>query len=339
MTPDISPSDDEIRRMLESHVDVERKATGVVAGIVSGDRCSIVAHGVADAGAKTVEADTLFEIGSVTKVFTGLLLADMVERTVVGFDTPVCTLLPGFSKIHPTGDGPPITLLDLATHHSGLPRLPGNFAPADMQDPYLDYDAEKLYAFLSSYVPPPDAGTKYAYSNLGAGLLGHALAARAGMSYEDLLHAIILRPLGMENTFIAIPAAQAVKVAQGHNQDLAPVAAWHHGSLGGCGGLRSTVADVLKFLNAFIDPPSSPLHHAITRMVACRRPTGGKDLEIGMGWHISQKRGRDIIWHNGMTGGFGAFAAFDPAAKTGVAVLANTSSVVDGIGMGILCPP
>lgn len=336
--PDIFPTDDDIRRMLERHVDVERKAAGAVAGIIHGDRHSIVAHGVADA-AKTLETDAVFEIASVTKVFTGLLLADMVERAEVDFDTTVCALLPGFSKNTPTGDGPPITLLNLATHHSGLPRLPGNFAPADRQDPYLDYDAEKLYAFLASYVPPPDAGTKYAYSNLGAGLLGHALAVRAGMSYEELVQAVILRPLGMASTFIAIPAAQAGKVAQGHNQALAPVGAWHHGSLGGCGGLRSSAGDLLKFLAAFIDPPSSPLHHSIERMLACRKPTGIKDLEIGMGWHISQKKGRDIIWHNGMTGGFGSFAAFDPATKTGVAVLANTECVVDGIGMNILCPP
>lgn len=335
--PDTSPTDDDIRHMLDQHV-ADGKAPAVAAGVIRDGGSSIFAHGDTGRQFSMPDGDTVFEIGSITKVFTGLLLVDMVERNETAFDTAVAALLPGFDRIPVNDDRPQITLLDLATHYSGLPRLPDNFHPYDPLDPYLAYDAAKLHAFLSGYAPPADAVAKYDYSNLGAGLLGHALAAFAGKSYEALLQERILVPLRMANTFIDIPDAQSGKVAQGHNSALQPVGPWNHGSLGGCGAVRSTVADLLIFLTAFIDAPATPLHHAMQRMLLCRRPTGVKDLEISIGWHISRKNGRDIIWHNGMTGGFSSFAGFDAARKTGVAVLSNSTGGADSIGMRILCP-
>src|SRR5262249_3842986 len=136
--------DEDLRRLLARHIDDEKKVPGLVAGVIQGGDCRIVAHGAAGTAAAPVtpDGDTVFEIGSVTKVFTGLLLAEMASRGEVAFDTPVSALLPGCAPF--PARGRPITLLDLAMHVSGLPRLPDNLDPPDPQNPYAAYNAEKL---------------------------------------------------------------------------------------------------------------------------------------------------------------------------------------------------
>src|SRR5208283_4407870 len=120
---------------------------------------------------RALDGDTVFEIGSITKVFTALLLADMAQRGEVALTDPVSKYLPKGVKM-PGRNGHAIMLQDLATHTSGLPRLPSNMKPKDFMNPYADYTPELLYQFLSSYELPRDPGSKWEYSNLGAGLLG-----------------------------------------------------------------------------------------------------------------------------------------------------------------------
>src|ERR1039457_4272631 len=176
----------EIRSIMANRVESGR-AVGMVTGVIDEKGRQVVASGkVSLDGTQQPDGDTVFEIGSVTKVFTSLILADMIEKDEVKPDDPVSKFLPATVKV-PSRNGREITLLDLSMQVSGLPRLPDNLKPADPANPYADYDASKLYDFLSRYTLTRDPGEKYEYSNLAVGLLGHALALKAGMSYEELL--------------------------------------------------------------------------------------------------------------------------------------------------------
>jgi CubicO group peptidase (beta-lactamase class C family) len=268
-------------------------------------------------------------------VFTSLLLADMVERGEVKLDDPVSKLLPPTMTV-PSRIGRQITLLDLSMQISGLPRLPDNFKPADPENPYGDYDPPKLYAFLSGYKLTRDIGEKYEYSNLGAGLLGHALALKAGASYEQLVRRRILEPLGMSSTSITLSDSEKKRLAPGHDSALHPVKNWDLDALAGAGALRSTANDMLKFLAANLELTDTPLKAAMRRMRAVHRETGTADLEIAMAWHIFHKFGTDIVWHNGGTAGYRSFAGFAPSKKTGVVVLCNTFLDSDDVGFHIL---
>jgi len=174
------PSDDEIRALLRQRIDEQHRGVGIVVGVIGPTERRVVSWGTFDGGAKKVAGDTIFEIGSVTKVFTSLLLADAVARGEVALDDPVSKFLPANVKV-PERGGKKITLLDLATHTSGLPSTPNNLVPKDPSNLYADYTVGQLYDFLSSYTLPRDIGSQYEYSNLGVGLLGIALARRVGM--------------------------------------------------------------------------------------------------------------------------------------------------------------
>ena len=180
----------------------------------------MVGHGRLAAGDPRVpDADTVFEIGSITKVFTAIVLADMVERDEARLDAPVRELL-GPDASLPSRDGIEITPLHLATHSSGLPRLPDNLDPADLANPYADYTEADLMDFLSSHDLTRRVGESVEYSNLGAGLLGHALAVRAGADYETLVTGRVLDPLGMTDTAVALSPSARGRLATGHDLSL-----------------------------------------------------------------------------------------------------------------------
>ncbi len=321
---------------LRNRVDEAKKAMGIVVGTIDANGQKIVGYGKFAANRPDKpDGDTVFEIGSITKVFTSLLLADMVERGEVTLDTPVPKLLPETVKV-PSRNGKQITLLDLSMQVSGLPRMPSNFKPADPTNPYADYDAPKLYEFLSGYTLTRDIGEKYDYSNIGVGLLGHALARKAGMTYEALLRDRILTPLKMTSTSITLSAAQRQHLAPGHDTALTPVKNWDLDALAGAGAIRSTVNDMLKFLAANMELTDTPLKPAMRRMRAQRRPTGAPELDIMMAWHVFTRFGTEIVWHNGGTGGYRSFAGFVPEQKTGVVVLCNTSFDNDDLGRHLL---
>ena len=305
---------------------------GLAVGLVTPDGDEFLGYGCSVDDA-VPDADTVFELGSVTKVFTSLLLArDVVDgrRTL---DQPLAELLPGEVRLRER-DGQPITLLHLATHTSGLPRLPDDFAPADPADPYADLTWDGILAFLSRFEPTRDPGASYEYSNLAAGLLGDVLAREAGMSYEALLTERVLAPLGLRDTCITLDDERRARLARGHDVDGNPVPPWTFGALAGAGALRTTAADLVRFLHRQLDPGAEPLGEAVALSHVLRHddPQGSDD--VALGWHVGTG-GR--LWHNGGTGGFHSFVALDPAAGVGVAVLANTASfVVDGLGASLL---
>ena len=332
-------STDEIREILVKRVDQQKQAVGIVVGIIEPDGRRVVAHGsLANGDPRTVDGDTIFEIGSVTKVFTSLALADMVERKEVALDDPAAKFaVPKMSGCLERS-GKFITLLDLATHRSGLPRLPGNLKMKDPRNPYADYGVDDLYEFLAGYTLPRDPGAELEYSNLGGGLLGHLLAYRAGTDYESLIATRITRPLNMPDTGIALSSSMKERMATGRTPGcLRPSANWDLPTLAGAGALRSSANDILTFLEAFLGYKDSPLAPAMRkRMLEVRRPAG--QSEIGLGWLIYSTDGREIAWHNGGTGGFRSFVGFDPEERIGVVVLSNACSGVDDIGFHLLNP-
>jgi CubicO group peptidase (beta-lactamase class C family) len=295
----------------------------------------VYGYGKTSADGPAPDGRTLFEIGSVTKVFTCLALADMVQRQQVTLDEPIQKLLPDTVQV-PRYGNQPITLLDLATHTSELPRIPYNLLKADV-DPwnlYAHYTVEEMYAFLSGYRLAHAPGRRYAYSNLGMGLLGHGLARRAGTGYEGLVLGRICRPLAMKDTCITLSDPQRKRLAVGHNAVGSPVSNWDLPTLAGAGALRSTADDLLRLVSAHLHPEQTPLADAI-ESVQLRRREVGKGLSIGLAWHITDES--EVRWHNGATGGYASFVAFDRARGMGVVVLSNTTArQIDELGLKLL---
>jgi CubicO group peptidase (beta-lactamase class C family) len=331
------PADTVIRAILQERVAGKRSA-GIVVGLVEPDgRTRIVAANERTHGEPVFDAGTIFEIGSITKVFTASILADMVATGEVRLEDPVATLLPPGVRM-PSRNGRQITLEDLSTQTSGLPRMPTNFAPKDPANPYADYTADRLFAFLSSYTLTRDIGAQYEYSNVGVGLLGEALARRAGVSYDQLVAARVLKPLGMTSTASTLTAAMKTRLAPGHTAAGALAPNWDLDALAGAGALRSTVEDMLKFLGANLNPASSPLAKRLTLTHAPRKEvTVG--LKIGLNWHIMIRPDRQIHWHNGGTAGYRTWAGFDLANHRAAVVLTNSGGAgADDIGVHLLDP-
>lgn len=330
----IVPSDSAIRAILQNRIDTKR-AVGIVAATLDHGRSRIYTAGSSGAPGVPLDGNTVFEIGSTTKVFTASLLADMVARGEVQLDDPVAKYLPTSVRV-PSRNGKQITLLDLSTQSSGLPRMPTNFMPADNNNPYADYTVAQMYAFLSSYELTRDIGVQYEYSNLGVGLLGHALALKAGKSYETLVTERILRPLGMNDTRITLSPAMKSRLAPGHSASGGVVANWDLPTLAGAGALRSTANDMLKFLAANLDSTSAPLGRALATTHFARRDVNGAQMRIGLNWHILSAFGLPVVWHNGGTGGYRTFIGFDQANNRGAIVLSNQSVSPDDIGFHLL---
>ena len=333
------PSDPHIRRILTERLKGFDHRVSIVVGTIGPEGRRVVAHGSTGLNGKSASGDTIFEIGSISKVFTSLLLADMVERGEVALDDPVAKYLPEGVKV-PQRAGRHITLHDLSSHRSGLPRMPSNFEPKNPVNPYVDYPVERLYAFLSGHELARDIGSEYEYSNLGAGLLGHALAHRAGMDYDRLLRERVLQPLGMTSTGIALAPALKAHLAAAHSSmfRLAPTPVWDlTDAFAGAGAIRSSANDMLTFLAANLGYVKTPLSGAMARMLAVRRDTGTK-FTAGLGWRLEPVPQIEVVWHGGATYGSRSFAGFDPRSRTGVVVLSNynSSSGIDDIGRHVL---
>jgi serine-type D-Ala-D-Ala carboxypeptidase/endopeptidase len=334
---DFAP-DDDIRNVLRDRIDSAHQSVGIVASVFDAGRQKIVTFGrCGAANDRALDGDTVFEIGSITKVFTALLLTEMVTRGEVALDDPVSKYLPDRGKI-PARDGKQITLLDLATYTSGLPRLPDGI-PRVGDNPYASYTVEQLYAFLSNHTLRFDPGTHYEYANLGFGLLGHALALRANASYEDLVVSRICAPLGLADTRISLTASMRERLAQGHLSNLKPASNWDLPTLAGAGALRSTANDLLKFMKATcLTEAGAPLRPAIDLLLQTRRPTDISSTKVGLGWFVRSGSDDEIVWKDGMTGGYASYAGFSTRLRSGAVVLSNTSNSLNDIGFSLTNP-
>lgn len=346
------PPDSAVLAALRARVDAGQAAGLLVALVETSPRSGpprtrVVAYGRGPGGAP-LDARSVFEIGSVTKTFTAAALAGMAADGTVQLDHAVAELLPRGAAV-PSRGGRPIRLVDLATQTSGMPRLPDNLAPRDPADPYADYDGARLLAFLARYQLPRDPGAQYEYSNLGVGLLGYALAARTGTTYERLVADRVLRPLGMTETAVTLGPALRARLAPRHDAGGAEVKGWTFDALAGAGALRSTAADMARYLVANLaaaqgaarGPSAGPLDATLARALAAaqarRVETGIPNLAIGLAWHRAARPGGDtLVWHNGQTGGYASFVGFSPARGAGVVVLSNTARSVDDLALALL---
>lgn len=335
------PPDSEIRKILKQRLDENHETVGIIVGIIEPAGRRFITYGsLGKNDNRSLDENTVFEIGSITKVFTALLLADMARNGEVALNDSVEKYLPKGVTM-PKRSSRVITLEDLSKHRSALPRMPTNFdSRADPQNPYPHYSLQLLYEFISSYKLPRNIGAKFEYSNIGAGLLGHALSLAAGKDYETLIQTRICAPLGMHSTAILLSPEMKSRLAVGHNSSFKSTPNWDFtAAFAGAGALRSTADDMLSFLAAQVKLEPSDLSPAIDATLA-DRTEAGTGMEIGLGWLMRKKKESEIIWHNGGTGGYRAFAGFDPKARVGVVALTNVSTPagVDDLGFHLLDP-
>lgn len=324
---------DQVDRLIQPLID-EGWIHGVAVAVVTADGTHVYGYGrISDANRNPPAGDTVFEIGSVTKPFTGALLAQMVESGEVTLDDPVEKYLPDDAT--PRRKGRPITLRHLATHHSGLTRLQDNLNAKDRKNPYADHTAEQLYAFLRGNKPPAAPGERFAYSNLGMGLLGHALARRAGTTYEQAIVERIAKPLGMNDTCIVLRDDLRARLAPAHDPEGRPASNWDFADvMAACGGIRSTPNDMARFVAANVGLIDTPLKDALAESHTRLAKVDG-DNDIGLGWHVRHER--NIVWHNGQVGGYHAFVAFVPERRVGVVLLDNYSfGLIDPLGLMLI---
>jgi CubicO group peptidase (beta-lactamase class C family) len=328
-----TPPEQDIASILKERVDVGRETLGLVAASLDGDRRSVTVYGQSDsANNRPLDADTVFEIGSITKVFTALLFADMVLRGEVAPDDPAAKYLPDSVKV-PDFEGAPITLLDLATYTSGLPRMPSNFAPKDPNNPYVDYTAERLYDYLSNHKLGFKPGQHYEYANLGFGLLGHILERRAGRSYEELVVSRICAPLGMDDTRITLSDSMQQRLARGHSMGLAPVANWDFSALAGAGALRSTANDLLKFLQMCLGPGDGSVAAAQKLALVERRPRADQ-RDVASGWFVASRFGDELVWKDGGTAGYATFIGYSTRTRRNCILLSNAADYASNTLLG-----
>ncbi len=310
------------------------EAPGIAMAVLENGKVSYFAEGLANVEKnEKVTSKTLFEIGSISKTFTTTLIALDVSAGTLSLSDPAQKYLPATMTI-PSRNDQVITIESLATARSGLPRMPNNFNPADPSNPYLDYTDKEAAAFLKDYVLPRDVGSQYEYSNLGMGLLGFILTQADHKTWEQLVQERIAKPLHMNHTYLSRPLSQYAPMAQGYADGKA-VSSWtwnDNSIMQGAGGLLSDAEDMMKYVKAQMDE-KSPIHKAALLSQTIRADAGRPGMDIGLGWHIRDKR---VIWHNGGTGGFRTFAGFDPEKKIAVVVLTNSSMGADDIGFHFL---
>ncbi|NNN05739.1 MAG: serine hydrolase [Elusimicrobia bacterium] len=286
--------------------------------------------------ARPITPDTQFELGSVTKVFTALLLAESERLGKVSrFDPAAKYLLPKSDAAAPPLNK--ITLLSLATHSAGLPRLPSDFSTALSSNPYAGVDRAALIESLRRDGPGAPVGRAMAYSNFGAALLGEALADAWGQTFPDALRERVLRPLGMDATIVALTGTKpAPELAPGHDGGKR-AGNWEFDAYAPCGALRSTTRELAKFLKAAIGGKDAPLHAAFAAATTPQRAADEIGGSIGLGFLITVDPKRPVIWHDGGTAGYRSFVGFTQAGGgASVAVLTNQSASVNELGFALL---
>lgn len=350
-------TDARVKEILTQRIETDKQAVGLAAILVEGDKVRIVTHGAMGLEkSEPITPDTLFEIGSVTKTFTALLLADMVIKGEVKLDDPVEKWLPqglglrGGLKLR-DHTGAPIRLVDLATHRSGLARMPDNMPNGTRADPYVDYREQHLLVYLKDReaLVETDGGktTKkrdeaYAYSNLGYGLLGYVLGRAANTSYADLLQKRVLTPLGLNATYLDIPRGALSIYSNGHYLDrdaaLKQHKHWRFDVIAPAGALIMSARDVGRYAQAASGAIDTPLKAAFA-LTQKKYGDGISPMNPqGLGWILAPLNGRTVFSHDGMTGGFTSSLWVDPERKSAVAVLSNAANPVTDIALHLVEP-
>lgn len=322
----VSTSD--AQTLLNWAVQPAQQSLGYVAALADNSPWEVITAGRPDnRDGRPMDGDSVFEVGSITKVFTGLLLADMVERGELQLDDPVAKFLPPEGRPEPF-DGKPITLIDLATHTSGLSHDPANAYRADGSNPYSSYTVADLYHALSTYGLSQTPGSSFSYSNFGYSVLGQALSLRAGRSYADLVTSRICDPLGLASTRVAPMPSMQERLVPGHDPAFQPVPRWTAPAVLGAGAMLSSANDLARFVDAFQGRVKTPLAPAMARMLSVRRPTNTVNSSAAIGWFILDNPEGPLIWKDGDTGGYASYVGYRVQQQSGVVLLSNTRSWV-----------
>ncbi|MCP4252540.1 MAG: beta-lactamase family protein [Candidatus Scalindua sp.] len=298
-------------------------------GIVVGS----ILHGekvITSFGNPTFNRNTVFEIGSITKVFTTLALAIMVNRGQVSLLDPIKKFLPNNVSL-PQTNFKEIELVHLATHTSGFSRLPPNLPKWKLiwnllkkKNPYAGYTIDKLYNGVRKTKIKKEPGTEYKYSNFGIGLLGQLLANANITNYESLISQLINKPLNMKSTTAKFSTSLQSNMAPGHLRSGKKTSNWKINSLEGAGGLKSNINDLLLFLNEYIFPTKKEFAEAV-RLTLTKRQKTSKGEFIGLGWYLTKHKNFEVWWHNGATGGYSSFIGIIKPSGIGVVILCNAN--------------
>jgi len=351
-------SDARIAEILQERIDKEKRAVGMIAVLVDGDQVRFVPAGTtrlgADAASAAVTPDTLFEIGSISKTFTALLLADMVLKGEVKLDDAVEKYLPQDIRGLKLRDhtGAPIRLVDLATHRSGIARMPDNMPNGTRFDPYVDYRERELLQYLKAREVQVEADggkttrkrdEKWEYSNLGMGVLGYALGRAGGSNYADQLQKRVLTPLGLTSTWLDAPGSVDARYSDGHyledGRTLKRAKHWRFDVLAPAGAIVMSARDLARYAQAASGAIDTPLADAF-RLTQKQYGDGPASINPqGLAWLLAPLNGRTLYTHGGQTGGFSSALWVDPARKSAVAVLSNTSTATpDDIALHLVEP-
>lgn len=327
----------ELDRLVAPHLDPAGKtgAIGIVAAVIGPGVRLAAGYGATELGGPTPTPDTIFELGSLTKVFTGLLLARALDHGVVALADPLDPLFPLGA---PRFQGQSITLLDLATHSSGLPKMPNNTHSADPRNPAAGYTAQDLGEFMASWTLQAAPGTTMMYSNLGVGTLGYFLVEKAGAaSYEELVRRDVAEPLGMIDTRIVVPAADQARVARGYRLGVPAPANEIGEPLAGGGALRSSGADVLRLLDAALGEGDPAVVAAWRQATEAQRPSPqGQQGQIGLLVARETIDGRDWYFKDGQTAGFSSYLRFSTAPPAAVVLLTNAAELAEADTLAVL---
>ena len=296
---------------------------GLSIGVIKDGKVTEVHLGSTDGKADKPDGDTVYEIGSISKVFTGILLGDAVVRGDVKLDQDAQDLLPSGATM-PAGNTRAITLKDMSIHRSGLPRLPNNMPRLQTNNPYSDYTSKLAHNFLNGHKLRREPGAKQEYSNFAVCLLGSMLCRKAGKDFDALMAERITGPLGMTNTRVELTAEMKARLAKPFSGSGTPSANWDFADMPGAGGIRSTTKDMLKFAQACLISPNNPTGKAMEMAWKEHHAGGGSEAKMGLGWHFAGDG--STRWHNGQTGGYHSMLMVNRDMNAAVIILTNTSN-------------
>ncbi|WP_184546029.1 serine hydrolase domain-containing protein [Mucilaginibacter sp. FT3.2] len=328
----LTPMDNVVDAAAIAYIGQENTA-GLSIGVLKDGKIATYNYGETTKGnGKLPDANTVFEIGSITKTFTSVVLAYYVNEGKVKLSDPITRYLP--DSVTANSALKDITLVDLSNHTSGLARMPDNLSPAtDGLNPYKLYDKALLFGYLKTCKLNSVPGEQYAYSNLGVGLLGTILMQISGKTYDQLIADVICKPLGMKSTAQHLSAALQARFTTVYNAEGGVTPAWDFDALAPCGALHSSVNDLLIYAKANMNTGESKLGRALE---LTHQITFKKDAQLGLAWHIIMIDGVEYIFHNGGTFGSSSFLAFNKQKNLAVVVLSNCGETADNIGINIL---
>ena len=319
------PSNIETEKILRKQLIESGQAVGVAVALVDISGIRLVSVGNASKNIPLSE-ENLFEIASLTKTFTGILLALAQEKGEIKLEEPVEKFLPNGLTLRDKNNEA-IRLVDLATHRSGLPRLASNLQPLDVKNPYADFTEQDLLDFVKNFKATRVRNSQYEYSNIGFGILGYILTHVAkASSYAELVQERILKPLQMEST-TADPQRFLNRIAKPHDSSGKPTPLWDMPQAhAGAGALRATPGDMGRYIQAIAGITQTPLSNAILQATLPREQGPNPINPIGLAFIQVPFHERKFIYHEGSTMGTSSSMLIDSSTKEGIFIVANTST-------------